>query len=441
MNMRIGINSFRCFSNVENIRIAPITLLIGENSTGKSSFLSALRRIYSMGIHANSDPFNSDPYFLGSFEQISHFRGGKAGRAKEFSFNVKFDRDDLDDDLFPNGKSRGEVASHTISYRKGRLRAEVSSYQFCFDDIVVDVDLKTARSPLVVRSGKDVIVHMEGESIERYTMRRDPQLLWYLLNEVGSGLRTDLLLSEDQKSNLMALSKKIRDFQQQNQKSVFASAPVRIQPRRIYIPSELASTIGGEQVPLEMANEKLLSPTRWKMTKDKMIEFGSRSGLFEDIDIKRFGRSDGDPFQIQIKNQGPAANIVDVGYGVSQAIPLLYPLQLQGRHNVFLLQQPEVHMHPRAQAEFGSLIVDLYRSSPGKQYIIETHSDFIVDRIRSEIRNKNIRHERVSILYFKKIGLDVKIFEIGLDESGNIVNYPEKFRDFFLDEQARVLGI
>jgi len=190
-----------------------------------------------------------------------------------------------------------------------------------------------------------------------------------------------------------------------------------------------------------MANQKLSSPEKWQATKARLVEFGSRSGLFEDVDIKRFGKTDSDPFQLQIKNQGPAANIVDVGYGVSQALPLLYPLQSDSNYNVFLLQQPEVHLHPRAQAEFGSLLTSLSREHRDFTYVVETHSDFIVDRIRADVRAGVVSHRDVSVLLFRRDGLDVSIKAMGLDAKGEIVGYPDDYREFFLREQARILGI
>jgi hypothetical protein len=204
----------------------------------------------------------------------------------------------------------------------------------------------------------------------------------YFLSDLIRRAEKEGGLSGEQSRSLRKLTSGFTRVSRDMNKTVFASAPVRIQPRRVYTPSELTSGNAGEQVPLEMANQKLVSPSAWKATKSQLIEFGSRAGLFEDIEVKRFGKSDGDPFQLQIKNNGPAANIVDVGYGVSQALPLIYPLYAHPGIDVYLLQQPEVHLHPKAQAEFGSLICELSKRNPEKHYIIETHSDFVIDRIR-----------------------------------------------------------
>ena len=98
--------------------------------------------------------------------------------------------------------------------------------------------------------------------------------------------------------------------------------------------------------------------------KAQLVEFGKRSGLFQNIDVKNFGGSMGNPFQLKVKVRGPNSNIIDVGYGVSQILPILAHILestyfsrasiLYGPMPSSLLQQPEVHLHPRAQAELSS---------------------------------------------------------------------------------------
>ena len=114
-------------------------------------------------------------------------------------------------------------------------------------------------------------------------------------------------------------------------------------------------------MPLEMARRKALAPAEWEKVRLALSTFGKNSGLFDDIDIRLLGKHDGDPFQILVKMGGPAVNLVDVGYGVSQALPIVYELQNSAQYDVLLMQQPEVHLHPRAQAEIGTLVCSIIR--------------------------------------------------------------------------------
>jgi len=157
--------------------------------------------------------------------------------------------------------------------------------------------------------------------------------------------------------------------------------------------------------------------------RDSVEEFGTASGLFDSVDVRRLGKGGGDPFQLQITIDGLAVNILDVGYGVSQALPILVDCLRAPDKSTFLLQQPEVHLHPRAQAELGSLFGALTQTKK-QRFVIETHSDHLVDRIRMDIRDgKNgLRPEDVSLLYFERKKGEVKIAPIRIDAQGNLVD-------------------
>ena len=108
-----------------------------------------------------------------------------------------------------------------------------------------------------------------------------------------------------------------------------------------------------------------------------------------------------DPFQLQVKvRSGPHANIMDIGYGVSQSLPILIDVMTAADSNsggrsrrrptgrLFLLQQPEVHLHPRGQAQLANLFIEAHKRN-GSRFLIETHSDYIVDRVRISVRKRS----------------------------------------------------
>lgn len=178
---------------------------------------------------------------------------------------------------------------------------------------------------------------------------------------------------------------------------------------------------------------------RWKPLHKSLSAFGRESGMFSDIRVRRLGKHMSDPFQMQVKaRSGTPANIMDVGYGVSQSLPILVDINSH-RDSLFLLQQPEVHLHPRAQAELATVFADSVRNN-GNNFMIETHSDHIVDRMRILVRLGKIPAEDVSILYFEPVKNAVQIHNIELDSDGNLDNPPPGYRDFFLRESDRLLG-
>ena len=188
-------------------------------------------------------------------------------------------------------------------------------------------------------------------------------------------------------------------------------------------------------------------PNTWKKLKKRLERFGIDSGLFDEISIESFGQTgDATPFQIQIRKfgrdlKGNRRNFIDVGYGVSQVLPIITELLRSDAPSVFLLQQPEVHLHPSAQAALGSLFCSV--AGTDRQLVIETHSDYIIDRVRMDVRDgeTDLKPEDVSILYFERGEADVKIHSIGLDEEGNVLDAPEGYRQFFADELTRSIGL
>ena len=438
LHLEISLSDFRCFAKVDSVPIAPITLLIGENSSGKTSFLAALRELVQMFNLVGPGSFNSAPYYLGGFEQIAFYKGGSRGRAKSFALEIA-----LGSSAGETKIDRKKAAVHRLVFTKGEIQPELSRYEVSASEVHAIFDLSSAVPKVSVNVGDGEVFSVQSDLIPKsFFLRKEVAFFGFYLQNFFSmaGDKKTEELNDSARKDINRLGTILRRSSGTMVRSIFASEPVRFQPRRVYTPSELAAGSGGELVPLQMANMKLRSPESWKVAKAKLNAFGQKTGLFADIDVKRLGKTIGDPFQIQVKALGQSANLVDVGYGVSQALPLLVPLQ-DGDHNFFLLQQPEVHLHPRAQAEFGSLIVELLGQKPDSNYVIETHSDYIVDRIRSEVHRGTLDYKQVSILYFQKQGREVTILPIELDSKGDIVNPPLGYRDFFLAEQARVLGL
>ena len=239
------------------------------------------------------------------------------------------------------------------------------------------------------------------------------------------------------------------------EKRPYASAPVRSKPRRTYDPARPTRDPEGDYIPMYLANAYFQDKRQWNTLKDALEKFGKASGLFDEISVKPLGKKDSEPFQVQIRKfgkraKGPQRNLIDVGYGVSQVLPVITELlrrdvRVRGDEDakslrpIFLLQQPEVHLHPSAQAALGSLFCQIAGSD--RQLVVETHSDHLLDRVRMDVRDgtTNLRPEDVSILFFERGDLDVRIHALRIDNEGNIVGAPEGYRKFFMEETARSL--
>ena len=258
------------------------------------------------------------------------------------------------------------------------------------------------------------------------------------LDDIESKLFTNVKSKDiDEDSNILHYSfiPPLSDFR------FHSFAPIRTKPQRTYNPTSEIEDPEGNEMAMTLNNLFRSRSKEWKILKDKLETFGRNSKLFEKLVVKNFGKSFVDPFQIQLAVQkGPNVNLSDVGYGVSQVLPILVRILRTGNHSTtFLMQQPELHLHPMGQAEFISTLNEI-RKTYSHSYIIETHSDYMIDRARIEIMNGNLRPEDVSLIYFEPEGTKVKVDNIQFDDQANLINEPPYFRNFFLNETHRLLG-
>jgi len=124
---------------------------------------------------------------------------------------------------------------------------------------------------------------------------------------------------------------------------------------------------------------------------------------------------------------------------VSQSLPIIVESVLAAPSTRLLVQQPEVHLHPKAQAALGTFLVDMVRDGK-RQFVVETHSDYILDRIRQEVAEGKLPAESVVFIFLDKPHIETNIFHLHLDKSGNILNAPASYRRFFLEEEINLLN-
>lgn len=424
------LENMRCFVSPGWRRIAPLTILVGENSTGKTSFLAATRLAWDLVYGRTEVDFNEDPFLLGAYDQIAHFFGGRGGRAKHFDIGMRFG-DPRSAKLYVASRfeKRGsqpqliEQSIQTPAF-KAALSADASG-----ESVRFDVDMARGES-----FSSSIAV---GPGRAGLSTRFNWEMLPFMV--------TNLLRSERRQELVHEYATEIRRTIRRTRRSAgirpYAFAPVSTKPRRTYDPTRQTPGPEGEHIPMVLARTFFTDKKRWRSLKSGLERFGKASGLFERLDVKALGRSDSDPFQLRVRISGPPANLIDVGYGVSQVLPILVEALSSPHRQTFLLQQPEIHLHPRAQAELGSFLATVAMRG-STRFLIETHSDFLIDRIRIEVRDgKKLKPSDVSILYFERCAGEVKIHELELDETGNMIRVPDHYREFFMDEERRFLGL
>ena len=401
--------------------MAPLTLLVGDNSTGKTSFLAALRSAWRTAYTPLGDGFNEPPCQLGSYADIVHSPLRRAGNVD--SFEIGFE------------DSNGNTPVHVD------LTFEARSNQ----PAVVNMRWRSGPAVIEHTFGKDGDLSVRaglGERVFSVTPvapsvripHYGPLLLSAVEREIA-GLQID-----DPGSSIFNPLITHFDPLRVPKREPFVSAPIRANPERTYNPARTAPDPWGTSVPTWLAEQNAKGGHVWGSLRD----FGKVSGLFDELSIGRFGAGRDGPFQLRVRKygrhrKGRARNLLDVGFGVSQALPIVAELVRLDGSNVVLLQQPEVHLHPSAQAALGSAAV--CAAAAGKQIVLETHSDYLVNRVRLDVRDRRhaLTPSDVRVLYFDHSDLDARIHALSLDEDGNIVDAPLGYRRFFADELARSL--
>lgn len=448
--MRITLDKFRSFGQRQVADVAKLTLLVGENSSGKSSFLAGFRFMADLlsGSHAAS--FNRDPFFLGGYNHIAHYRGGKYGRAPSFELSlserVSFTRKRNPRNALPtDSKSMtGELAA-SIVFNETDGEAQPSQLRVEFEDASITMDLLLhGKGKFCLHDRKrDITREIE---LEKLPMRFPPssalQVLDYLLPNfvfMGSPQLVEPVPPETEEA-FLDLARAAGNFANRLRPGVRALAPVRTRPRRSYDPTELGQSSEGDDLIKSLAQAARSRPEEWKKLQERIEKFGRQTQLFEVIQIKKLGRADSDPFQVHVKTKGREANIIDVGYGVSQALPL-FAMLVEAQQDTLLIQQPEVHLHPIAQAAIGSVLVDVVSDRVSPDIIVETHSDFLVNRVLRHVRDRKIKTSNLKILFFEKVEFNTRIRELKVDENGTIIDPPEAYEKFFVDEALKNIGI
>jgi predicted ATPase len=160
-------------------------------------------------------------------------------------------------------------------------------------------------------------------------------------------------------------------------------------------------------------------------------------------------------FEVDVKGAGSRAesNLSDVGFGVSQVLPVLVQGLLMRRGGIYLVQQPEIHLHPDAQAGLADFFI--YLACHGVITVVETHSEHLLLRLRRRLaeggtplvaapRSKEqvrpLSVEDVAVLYTgpERSGATVKQLDLG--ESFQFENLPTGFMSQALDDRLALLN-
>lgn len=390
------------------IPLKTITVLLGRNSAGKTSILQPLRMLKQSieatdtGIQIQLDS-GADGVDLGQCKDIVHGHD----LDNEIGVGIDFSEQDIKVDVrFREIGERPVITS--LLYRIGDERVEAShgsnnAYQLASPRFRVGWD------------GAEKV----HEPKQDYRPGRAIELSERALDDLGPTLGPKV------RAAMVVVKDAFRKFHY--------LGPMRPPPDREVAwsqqdPSRLGSR-GQETIQALISNETGRDRGTLKASVSHWLK---RLDLADGIEVTRVGKSR--RFEIEVLRGANRSNLIDVGYGISQVLPVIVLLHFAPEGSVILCEDPEAHLHPMAQVVLADMFVAVARERK-LQILLETHSEHLFRRLQYLIADGQVRSEDCALYYVDREQPSSKLVTLQTDEYGRVRNWPE---DFFGDAIGEV---
>lgn len=408
----------------EVISLKDVNFFVGENSTGKTSILKLIQILNSREFW-DFRQFNNSQVQLGYFDEIFN----KNSVDGFFRIGVEF----------PGEQDTSETRRVLFEFRENESIPEVSrlKYQFEKKHYLIEFTKKQVRC-----KSKENDAHISFlEWAQDFSFDKKYNII------KGADKTTPFFILFLYISNVIDREKgPLYGFWFNERKlyeNYFWLAPIRAKARRIYESYDVKYSPEGEHVPSLL--KKLFTEANKKETKrilGVLNQFGKESNLYDEIMVKNFGVEKTSPFEIVVKYDNSEIKLPNVGYGVSQSLPLIVDI-LSSKNCCFSIQQPEVHLHPKAQAAFGTFLYNAVVKD-NNTFLLETHSDFTINRFRYCLLKEQGEGSapESQVLFFERRKHTNSITHLEIDDKGAFKSaVPYSYKSFFIDEELKVLEL
>ena len=398
--------NFKSWQDTGKLQFAPLTGLFGANSSGKTSILQVLLMLKQTVEHPSPD-WNEPLYFgddgslvnLGNFDAVIH--GHKQDLSLDISVSWKsYTVADINKYIrfhslkFPSHvemlpPSQGD-RSEEISFSTDIVRGAVNNFYYKTD-----------------------LYKFDGQQPDLFRCY---------------GLRTA-------RTQIMEISSRFEETFENLFSQILYLGPLREYPRRRY-PWEGDHPKGIGQYGEKTTSALLSGRIRRLPTDEQIPKWLQRLELIDSYDVQPVSDTGGD-YELLVKQHkgGPEVPLTDVGFGVSQVLPVLILCYYAPEGSILILEQPEAHLHPKVQSELADVLIDVVKNR-NIQIILESHSEHLILRLMRRIAEEKISVDQTA-LYFCLINDGTSEIErLNMDEYGNIRNWPQ---DFFGDATGELI--
>lgn len=487
MIKEFSIKNFKGFKNPAELTFAPLTLIYGPNSAGKSSIIHALMLLQqslakptkTTGLLSNGDMIDLGSYLtmvnkhntelniefnikyepikykLNAIDELQSSFGSKNHR--EHTFVYSFYKNDDQNKSFSylsrvdfqvkniDPKKMGEnlLELSFTSRLNGRKNYSLQdALQACQKFSYSSKEFAQLHTTYISRKisflssekDKDKFNKRIFDFIASSDFRRDPtsstpSTINYEISRKNH--ESDLMLAELEAGRTVNdLSREVKD----KLSSISYLGPLRSYPSRVYnITEDYKNSVGklGENIAtfLYLDQEGNLL--------NKINDTFSSFNIPYKISMENLGNNEISGSVVSIKLFDTRSKVMvapsDVGFGIGQILPILVEGWTK-RESIICVEQPEIHLHPRLQAELAEFFCNTYKEN-NNQWVIETHSESLLLRLQKLIRKKVILPEMISVLYVDSDHDGTYVSKIRLDSRGDFLDmWPDGFFEERMDE-------
>ncbi len=386
--------NFKSWQDTGALQLAPLTGLFGANSSGKTSILQVLLML-KQTVEQPSD-WNKPLYFgdegslvnLGNFNDVIHKHKldlsldisvlWKSSTVADINKYIRFYNLNVET-LLPSQGDRDR--SGEISFSTNIFRGAVNNFHYETD-------------------------------LYRLNVEQPDLFRCYGLRTARTEIRDIFSRFEEAFENLFS--------------QILYLGPLREHPRPRY-------TWGGDH-PKGIGQEgrkavsALLSGRIRHLSIDKQIlSWLQRLDLIDSYDLRPISDTNQDyEFLVKKYKGGPEVRLTDVGFGVSQVLPVLILCYYAPEGSILILEQPEAHLHPKVQSELADVLIDVVKNR-NVQIILESHSAHLLHRLQRRIAEEDISADQTAFYFCQINDGTSEIERLDVDEYGNIRNWPQNF--------------
>lgn len=426
----LTVNNFKSWEEIDRLRLAPLTGLFGPNSSGKSSIIQLLlllKQTVESSDRAQVLNLGDERSLvaLGTFGDVV-FRHDESRR---LSWTLHWQLQKELRVLDPARKSAALFAGKDIGFTAevgdaatGRLVVDELAYTFagrCFG---------------MARKSESEAKYKLFSTGGDFQFRRMPGRAWDLPSPVRYYGFPDQVKAYYQNAGFLA------DFELALEEffgRVYYLGPLREYPQRQYTwagaqPADMGQR--GEKVvdailaSRERGEKISRGAGRKRFTVEEYVAWWLRElGLIHDFSVEPI-TDDSNLYRVWVRKTPGASRVLitDVGFGVSQILPVIALCYYVPEGSTIILEQPEIHLHPAVQAGLADVFVDAMRVR-GVQIVLESHSEHLLRRLQRRIAEEKLTGEEVALYFCEATEGRSRATELELDIFGRIENWPEGF--------------